>query len=1543
MDATELVIRFEWDDDNDALDQAIALRETDGGAPYGMALLLRHHRRGAREDLERAVTAVLADLDGTSREAPERADLLVDAADALMARWDADAGQADVDTAVDQYREAVELTPESARARSKLGMAIARRRLLGGGGQGDLAEALTLCRQAVDQADRAEDSPPDAALGPDALADRAARLDRLALVTSARAVESQDQDLARTAVDTVDAVLRMDLGRGLLLWGPQMTRIAALGQRYALTGRPEHLTAVIAACRSALESMPADWPHRRHALLQYGVMTAIRFYEEGRDPADRDRAIGVLREALGDPRPGLSLYERSCAELLRKLLWNRMSDGARLDDVDDLVARLRAALVDTPGDEELREDLYKASRARFTITGDQDDLPRGDDLEDERERVDAQVFKAISGSLAELDAAVSAADRLLDDDHDDGELDGLRISLSGALTARYAHRGDRRDLDRGLSLQASLLDGVPAGSPLRGHLLLQMAGTRTTRYDATGDRADLDAALAGVAEAAGIIGVDHVDRRMVEHVIGRTRVRRYRRDGDPADLESAIAAYRTALDAAPVGHPVRREYAAELSEALQERARIGGAADNTADDNTAAIEAARSAVRLAPPGDQRALARLPLARAMSQRFLLTGDVAAIRDSIAAFQEAAAELPPDHPVRALALGGLAEVLKLRAELTGSQTDLNAAVTAGEQAWRQPVRAADRAMIAIYLTDALRMRGQRVGGRADVDAAMDVITSVLADLAHTDPWRPLCELQLAVMLSQRFLVTGDAPDVDRCVEIVGSVLAALPAHSPWRRLAYETLSENLWKRAQHRGDLDDLDDAIDAMDLALAVPTSDHRHLAVNLYNKAGMLGLRFDEHARPEDLDGAIEAGRAALAALPAGHYYRPVVSKGLSLLYLERPDANSADDLSEIIGRGREALAATAEDDPSWASQQHLVGVGRLLRFGRTGRARDLRSAIRAIEASVAATPPGDPALGSRAAQLGLVLNVRYERRGRRRDRDRAMDAYRLAASVTSNGTLSRLESNRDYAAYTLRHGRPVEALEHYRICVQDLLPLVTWRGLGRRSQENQLKRVAGLAGDAAAAALACDSPRAAVQLLEQGRSVLWAQLLQTRSDRSELHAGHPRLAAEFDEVSAALDLRSAGPLRPGELTAQGGADRMGEAERRRRATARFTELIDYIRELPGFAGFLRPPDIETLLQAADRGPVVIVNVGRTRCDALLLTTEGVRTLPLPGLTQEEAVERATAFHDALGAARQGLAARINANQTMLSTLEWLWEAVALPVLDALALPVPDATALRGGNLPRVWWCPTGPLATLPLHAAGRHRPGANAAWVGDHVVSSYTPTLQALLRARTERPAPPAPAALVTGLRVTPRQDGRYRDLPAVPDEIRAIRDTLGGRALVLEDATATWQAVLDAVPAHPWVHFACHGKQNPQEPSASHLALHDADLTVLDLVKAGVVDGDLAFLSACETAQGDTTLTDEAIHLAAAFHLAGYRHVIGTLWSLNDASAARVAADVYGTLAGDSGTEPAVALHLAVARLRALPRFRSPLAWAPYVHIGA
>src|ERR1700683_2453590 len=48
-------------------------------------------------------------------------------------------------------------------------------------------------------------------------------------------------------------------------------------------------------------------------------------------------------------------------------------------------------------------------------------------------------------------------------------------------------------------------------------------------------------------------------------------------------------------------------------------------------------------------------------------------------------------------------------------------------------------------------------------------------------------------------------------------------------------------------------------------------------------------------------------------------------------------------------------------------------------------------------------------------------------------------------------------------------------------------------------------------------------------------------------------------------------------------------------------------------------------------------------------------------------------------------------------------------------------------------SLPRVWWCPTGALIDLPIHAAGIYDP-LHSVCVCDYVISSYAPMLSTLL-----------------------------------------------------------------------------------------------------------------------------------------------------------------------------------------------------------------
>jgi CHAT domain-containing protein len=231
---------------------------------------------------------------------------------------------------------------------------------------------------------------------------------------------------------------------------------------------------------------------------------------------------------------------------------------------------------------------------------------------------------------------------------------------------------------------------------------------------------------------------------------------------------------------------------------------------------------------------------------------------------------------------------------------------------------------------------------------------------------------------------------------------------------------------------------------------------------------------------------------------------------------------------------------------------------------------------------------------------------------------------------------------------------------------------------------------------------------------------------------------------------------------------------------------------------------------------------------------------------------------------------------------------------------------------------------------------------------VVDLVISSYTPTIRALAYARRTLPegngrrtASKADRIVVVAMPHTPGAS----DLPCADAETDLLRQRFGERVFTLVGSAATHDAVVATLPDARWAHFACHGF-NPADPSASYLLLTDhrkRPLTVVDVARLRLDEADLAFLSACSTARPSSRLTDEAIHLASAFQLAGYRHVIGTLWRINDQNALELADGLYADVA-TAGTvdSAAAALHAVTSRLRD-QRAQTPSVWASYIHSGA
>ena len=341
------------------------------------------------------------------------------------------------------------------------------------------------------------------------------------------------------------------------------------------------------------------------------------------------------------------------------------------------------------------------------------------------------------------------------------------------------------------------------------------------------------------------------------------------------------------------------------------------------------------------------------------------------------------------------------------------------------------------------------------------------------------------------------------------------------------------------------------------------------------------------------------------------------------------------------------------------------------------------------------------------------------------------------------------------------------------------------------------------------------------------------------------------------------------------------------------------------------------------------------MNVSAIGSDALVVSAAGVRAVSVDALTPEAVMQHAAGFLDAIDALTSGPpAGAASARARMSEVLAWLWHALAEPVLTELGLTRPRRAP---GCCPRVWWCPTGLLTFLPLHAAGTS--GANT--VLDRAVSSYTPGLLALARTR-DRARPPAERARL--LTVAMRETPGLSPLHGAQEETGPLRRFRGD---ALKGAAATKAAVTSALGKHAWVHFACHGGQDPSDPSQGRVFLHDHredPLTVLDIGRLELPDAEFAFLSACETARGGVRLPDESLHLAAALQLAGYAHVIASLWPISDELAIEVSASVYATIESRGGgldpARSALALHEAVHTLRR--SHEHPMLWAAYVHFG-
>jgi hypothetical protein len=790
----------------------------------------------------------------------------------------------------------------------------------------------------------------------------------------------------------------------------------------------------------------------------------------------------------------------------------------------------------------------------------------------------------------------------------------------------------------------------------------------------------------------------------------------------------------------------------------------------------------------------------------------------------------------------------------------------------------------------------------------------------------------------------------------------------------------LADTLWAVFQIRPDLEALQDAIWAREqladswilVVSGRARRENDHMLGRLY--AARYELTGDQH----DLDNALARTRSAVKATrrgseratvllalgraeelrlehelagatgePAGAHGEPAAAEpsGAALLALDAAEAAY-----------RTGAALDGEDDADECRYRLAMLLAR--KTALTGEASGRQEALRLLRGAIG-EPAADAGDGGPAADSGDDAEeyVPPERRARfmiglanvlvlaATDTAATKEAvawYRTAAAMTEAPAILRLEAACGWGNHARDPADVAVALEQ----AVGLLPLAASQGSGYDTVLRQLGRWPELPLDAAAAQLAIGRPERAVELLEYGRVIMWSRRMALRIAPLEQVAAadtglREQLTVIRSELSAGV-LRSGGRRHPG---------RQNVAAERRAVLYR-----EWDRAMQAH-GMSRPAAFAELKAAAAGGPVVLLNVSRRSSDALIITAN----LPLGHLCLSADIydkaravaEASLAASRAAGTAQQSDSAEASQAacdaEDRLQRLademvqKWLWSDVTEPVLRWLAEH--GKLASDGNALPRLWWCPTGWLTFAPLHAAGSRDTPLDS--VMDRVVSSYTPTLAQLIRARDlsrGRSARDGGKVLI----LAPDSDLLFA--PAEADMVALV--FAGSYQRLAGDADA--ESCLHAISRSAVLHFVGHGQASEFRGAgggSSQLgglkispAGQPAFLSARELTDLPLVSARFAYLSVCESATPDRYVPDELTHPAAVLHFGGFPHVIATLRTVPDEFGRAVAHSIYGALVHKGVLDEhrsAEVLHNTLDALRrSEPGGTAP--WTTYMHLG-
>ncbi|KAF8704371.1 TPR-like protein, partial [Rhizoctonia solani] len=1076
--------------------------------------------------------------------------------------------------------------------------------------------------------------------------------------------------------------------------------------------------------------------------------------------------------------------------------------------------------------------------------------------------------------------------------------------------------GDVQELKKAIEYTIHSMKSLSENDPLLPYFLNKLGEYYCSRFDHFGQIEEVNQGLDYLSKALELESNHPKDTSFGLVGLGMTYAKRFEYCRKLEDINKSIELQTRVFSNTSYSHPDLPYWLGELGNYLAERFFELG----DPEDIRKAIDYQSEGLKLTTGDDTNAYLLNSLGRSYIYRFNRTGNNKDINTAIKLLEESLTKTSTGHSDRASWLSNLGRAYNSRLSVSDNLEGIEKSVGLNSK--------------ALDVTPA---------GRSNIPDSLGT---------------------LAALYRNRFKITNQTVDIDKVIEYWSRALELIPVDFTDKHMYLFYLAESYDTRFQHLHNAEDIKKAIQYQTRGLELTPEGHSNVPLYLTNLGGIISssAAYNATCELEIIKRAIDYHSRAITLLPLNHIETPSVLCRLGAMYQKRYKITSVTaDIDQAIEHLSDALVLCPKEGTNHrrAHIHGTLGNAYSLRFEELLDFDDLDSATEHMSHGVALIPASHGLAAELLNALGQLHLSQFRPYPPRELRwphlHLAIECFRKSSHCPAGSPSARFAAACKWARLSVRYSLD-DSLEAYQVAM-DIIPRVIWLGATIEERHSEIPSVDEIALEAAAEAIRLSEYARALEWLEQGRSIVWTQRSQLQAPINTLSSAHPKLAEELMSISKELEVVSS-RVSPNQSGLAVDTSLEQTYQRHHWLADRYEHIMAEIRSLPGFEDFLRPAKASQLVRAAQEGPIILVNISTFRCDALAIIpgSDKIKHIPLPELEDGELYHARTKLERALDQQdirERGLfhlrrpfkdpdepAIRCEFEEI----LELLWERIAYPVLSTLEL-----LKSSEGDPPHLTWCTTGLLSMLPLHACGYYtRKDKNSLTrIFDHVVSSYTPTLGALLLAnRQASDSSVCPSIVAIGQKDTPGQSS----LPQTVAELKCIQARVSlqktAKFMQIINEHSTREAVLEAMETNDWVHLACHAHQDNTNANESGFFLHDGLLSIGTIRQRSFKDKGLAFLSACQTAKGDKEIADESVHIAAAMLMAGYRSVIATMWSIRDGDAPLIADKVYEYLSIDGNMDhrrSARALHVALEHLRQEVGETAFECWVPFVHIGA